>query len=200
MFGNFSMELHGKKKEKKKYKCSTSSCCQTTHPNEMSLQEIDQKHLHMWMTFVLSVPSTVSHFFPNGGWEEMAPLPDFHGNLHFYRNVFLDIAFCLTMSAICRPNMQVCFGLHKRSIGAWGGSRRRKGWQSTKQIPSTCFCKLFMLLMHYASGMRRTQITQHCFMFSLHVSRWFGSLTPPEFCLAPILRLCWAQSLTRSCI
>lgn len=112
--------------------------------------------------------------------QQIAPLPDFHGNLHFHHSVILDRRLGFTPSAICLSNMEVCLGFPffphtdththtKKSLS--GGSKRGKAWQSTKQIPSTCLCKLFMLLMHYASGMRHTQIKQHCFMFCLHVSK-----------------------------
>lgn len=42
--------------------------------------------------------------------QQIAPLPDFHGNLHFHHSVILDRRLSFTPSAICLSNMEVCLG------------------------------------------------------------------------------------------
>lgn len=75
-----------------------------------------------------------------------------------------------------------------------GGSREKALWQSTKQIPSTCLWKLFMLPMHYASRVRHTPTEDSAgFMFTFmspgkQVVIWHNH-RHPQFCLASIHKL-----------
>lgn len=107
--------------------------------------------------------------------QTITSLPDFHGNFPCHPSVILD----WRLSLPCLPSVpsiwRFVLDLNKRErekkISLLGGGMGAQSWQSTKQIPSTCLCKLFMLLMHYASAMRHTQIKQLCLMFCLHVSK-----------------------------
>ena len=129
----------------------------------------EQKYLQMWCDFVwvFQVTITLSHEIPTNcstswfPWQHAFPSQcDFGLETQFHPVCHLSLQY---------GGLFWFFTKEKNSL--LGRRRRGKAWQSTKQIPSTCLCKLFMLLMHYASGMRHTQIKQHCFMFCLHVSK-----------------------------
>jgi len=105
---------------------------------------------------------------------------------------FVDWRLAFTPSAICLSNMDVCFGFFTHTKK--GGSREKALWQSTKQIPSTCLWKLFMLPMHYASRVRHTPTEDSAgFMFTFmspgkQVVIWHNH-RHPQFCLASIHKL-----------
>lgn len=104
-----------------------------------------------------------------------------------------------SVSPIWRFVLFWLFFLQRKKNILLGVRRRGKGWQSTKQIPSTCLCKLFMLLMHYASCMRHVNQTVlfHVLSPCKQVVIWHGHIHT-EFCLAPIHKLFWALSLTEA--
>lgn len=134
--------------------------------NKINLNlNLNLKPPHCFNFFILKLTKNMERFTDVNDFSDRHVLSgESNKMLHFLISMVTSIHSMILIGdslSPCLPSVSPIWMLalvffYKDKNSLLGRSRREKGWQSTKQITSPCLCKLFMLLIHHASGMRHS--------------------------------------------